>query len=517
MRLFRLLLSSLLLSTSVSAQPIVLEGEVPADGDFFDVPFEVPAGTVELEVRHDDLSSENILDWGLEDPEGFRGYGGGNTEPAVVGERAASRSYLAGPLPAGTWRVTVGKAKIAKTPARYRIEVHLHTTATLPPQPERRAYAPVTLSTEARWYAGDFHVHSRESGDAQPPLDEIAHYARARGLDFVHLSDHNTTSTLDFLADAQARHPELLLVPGVEYTTYAGHANAIGATGYVSPRLAAGGSGMAAVTQAFAEQGAVFSINHPVYDVGDMCIGCAWRMELPRGGVGAVEIATGGFDKVGRLFNEGAIAYWDFLLAQGHHLAALGGSDDHRAGEDTNLLQSPIGDPTTRVFANGLSVAALLEGVRASRTVVKMGGPEDPIVSLETDVERTGDTALTERARLTATVTGAKGQRVRWVHNGVGLPFGEVDSDAFVLEREVQAPAEGEDRYRVEVWVEGRPRTVTSHVWVSRSAEFRGVPATPPEVPATQGCGCGAGAGGSAGVLALGLLALVRRRKRLVH
>ncbi|MBN1207805.1 MAG: PHP domain-containing protein [Myxococcaceae bacterium] len=486
---------------------------MPAEGRFFDVPFEVPAGTVELEVRHDDLAGENILDWGLEDPSGFRGYGGGNEEPAIVGERAASRSYLAGPLPAGTWRVTVGKAKIGKTPARYRIEVHLRQEATLPPQPERRPYRPATaLRTEARWYAGDFHVHSRESGDARPPLDDVARFARSQGLDFIHLSDHNTPSTLDFLEAAQERHPELLLVPGVEYTTYSGHANAVGATAYVSPRLGEGTT-LEQALQAYARQGALVSINHPTYDLGSQCIGCAWQLAVPREGVSAVEIGTGGWDKLGRFFSESAIAYWDWLLSQGHHLAALGGSDDHRAGVDLNDTQSPISEPTTLVYARELSVEALLEGVRAGRTVVKLQGPGDPMVELGSDVAPAGDTVLAEGTRLSARVTGGLGHEVRFVHNGVRLPLTQVTSDPFVLERDAIAPEQGEDRYRVEVWVEGRPRTVTSHLWVARTAEARGVPGPTPQVEQASGCGCRAAPGGWAAALGLAVVALWARRR----
>ncbi len=504
-----------LLGLESAANPLVLEGEVPSEGRFFDVPFEVPAGTVELEVRHDDLASENILDWGLEDPTGFRGYGGGNEEPALVGEHAASRSYLAGPLPAGTWRVTVGKAKIGRMPARYRIKVHLRTVATLPPQPERRPYQPVAaLRTEARWYAGDFHVHSRESGDARPPLGDIALYARSRGLDFVHLSDHNTTSTLDFLVEAQAQHPELLLVPGVEYTTYSGHANAVGATAYVSPRLGEGIT-LEEALRAFSEQGALVSINHPTYDVGSQCLGCAWQLTLPREGVGAVEIATGGWDKLGRFFTESAIAWWDWLLSQGYHVAALGGSDDHRAGVELNDTQSPISEPTTLVYARELSVEALLEGVRAGRTVVKLQGPGDPMVELGSDIAPTGDMVLAQGTRLSARVTGGVGHQVRFVHNGVRLPAVKVSSDPFVLEQDVVAPEHGEDRYRVEVWVEGRPRTVTSHLWVARTAEARGVPGLPPQLEEeTSGCGCGASPGWSTTALALAVLGLWTRARK---
>ncbi|QRK12019.1 PHP domain-containing protein [Archangium violaceum] len=508
-------LACLLVSTcALAAGPLVLEGEVPSEGSFFDVPFEVPPGTVELEVRHDDLASENILDWGLEDPNGFRGYGGGNEEPAIVGEQAASRSYLAGPLPAGTWRVTVGKAKIGRTPARYRIEVHLRTQATLAPQPERQPYHPArALSAQARWYTGDFHVHSRESGDARPPLEEVATYARDHGLDFVVLTDHNTTSTRDFLVAAQSRFPGLLLVPGVEYTTYAGHANAIGATGYVSPRVNEGITLKEAV-DAFHRQGALFSINHPVYDVGDLCIGCAWQHAVPPGGVDAVEVANPEWEKLGRFFSEGAIGYWDWLLAQGHHAAALGGSDDHRAGVDLDFKQSAIGNPATLVYARELSVAALLEGIREGRTVVKLQGPDDPMVELTSSVAPTGDTVLAGSARLSARVTGARGHQVRFIHNGVRLPLVEVTSEDFVVERDVTAPEHGEDRFRVEVWVNGHPRTVTSHLWIARGADMRGIPGPVPQVTEPRACGCDSAPGWSAGLLALAVLARGRERKR---
>lgn len=182
---------------------LVLDGTLGEGGpDHVFLPFEVPEGVVEIEVRHDDLSAANILDWGLDSPEGFRGWGGGNPEPAVVGLDAASRSYLTGPIPAGTWNVVVGKAKIVETPASYAVRVTLRTQATLIPQTERTPYVPTpALETGWRWYAGDLHVHSRESGDASPSIDAVATEAAARGLDFVVLSDHNTVSQDEFLVD----------------------------------------------------------------------------------------------------------------------------------------------------------------------------------------------------------------------------------------------------------------------------------------------------------------------------
>src|SRR5215212_9948790 len=94
-------------------QTLTLDGTVKKGGlDHEFIDFDVPAGTSEIQIDHDDLSGVDILDWGLNDPGGFRGWGGGNTEPAIVGEKAASRSYLAGPMAAGKWRVVIGKAQI---------------------------------------------------------------------------------------------------------------------------------------------------------------------------------------------------------------------------------------------------------------------------------------------------------------------------------------------------------------------------------------------------------------------
>src|SRR3954469_18621208 len=168
------------------------EGDVTADGgDYVDVPFVVPAGTVEIKIAHTDGSSDVILDWGVWSPEGFRGGGGGNTEDAIIGVAESSRSYLPGPITPGTWTVSIGKAQLSAGMGHYSIDVTCSDTATLTPQ-TRAAFAPVVLNSERKWYRGDFHVHSSQSGDANASFADIEALAKKHGLDFVNLSDHNT-------------------------------------------------------------------------------------------------------------------------------------------------------------------------------------------------------------------------------------------------------------------------------------------------------------------------------------
>ena len=485
-----LLLPWAYLGAAHADETLSFSGLVPDDGgDFFTLAFEVPEGTAELVVTHRSLGEGDILDWGLYGPDGFRGWGGGNTEDALVAEEAASRSYLTGPLTPGAWAVLVGKAKLVSDAPAYAVEVTLRDAPVQAPQVARRPYTAVDLGGGPGWYAGDFHVHSRESGDASPTLDEIAAFARSRGLDFVEVSDHNTTSQVEWLGDAQDRWPDLLFLPGVEITTYAGHANGIGLTVPVPFAIGWEVPDFAATAERVDAEGAVLSINHPVLDLGSLCIGCAWEHPLP-GTLGALEIGSGGWEQGGKLFDPLAIALWDELCDSGLCPAAIGGSDDHRAGTGTGTFDSPIGSPTTMVWADTLSAEGILAGIRAGRTVVKLWGPDDPMIDLAAD-------ALS----VTATVTGGLGMVLHIVEDGLVTAEIPVDADPFAYTTRVQGA-----RVRAEVWADDAPRTVTSHLFPEPAAE-----AAPPS--SEEDCGCHS-TGAPAGWISLvGLLAARRRRR----
>lgn len=483
---------------------LTFDGDVPADGDYFTIPFTVPAGVAEIEVRHDDLSTTNILDWGVIDPSGFRGYGGGNSEPAVFNADAASRSYLPGAITPGAWVVYVGKAKVTELPGHYHVEVVLRDAITLAAQPERTTYAASpALSTEARWYAGDFHVHSRESGDAHPSLDEIATFAEMQGLDFVMISDHNTVSQLELYADVQARHPALLFIPGTEVTTYQGHAMSMGGTEWIDHRLGFEGRTIIEVASEVHAQGAIFSINHPALSIGDLCIGCGWMAGLDGGSVDAMEVQTGAYHVTGTLFYRTVTTMWDDFLLAGHHVVAVGGSDDHSAGTGTGAFDSPIGSPTTMVWASELSAQAVLEGVRRGRTVVKLEGSSDPMVELScADLDQSvTDAIVADVTTLHVRVTDAPvGATIRFVHDGeAGTPIDVMGTDWEHDERVIAGPSE--EFYRVELVIAGRPRVVTNHVYL-RSITPGGPDAgLPPDAgpvadagtltsPPSSGCAC---------------------------
>jgi len=487
-----------------------IEGDVPQDGpEHFYVPFDVPAGTVEIEIAHTDNSDTNILDWGVYDETGaWRGYGGGNTEDAIIGVAASSRSYMTGPIVAGTWKVDIGKAKIIDWPEHYTIDVTYRTTATLAPQTQRTPYvARPAIATGARWYAGDFHCHSKESGDAKPEIADMITFARSKGLDFIELSDHNTVSQLDFYAANAV--PDLLLVPGVEFTTYHGHANGIGATQWVDHKIGLDGATIDGAVSAFHAQGALFSINHPAMNIGDLCIGCAWDWPVDPSELDGLEIETGGYSQAGVLFHDPAMTMWETMLDSGHHVFALAGSDDHQGGQGTGAQYSPMSSPTTFVYASELSVAAILAALREGRTVVKLQSPADAMIDFDIDGRQGTDTLAASHSRLHATITGGVGETFHFVKNGVELEDHAITSDPFEVTLDVDAPASGEDRYRAEVWNDTRPTTITSHVFLTTgSASFDGGCATTPGEPRSRWLALAGAA------LAFVVLARVRRGRR---
>ena len=485
-----------------------LEADVVATGgDFVDVPFEVPANTAEIRITHTDGDAAVILDFGVWSPEGFRGWGGGNTEDAIIGVAQSSRSYLPGAITPGMgWTVVIGKAKLANGAGHYAIDIEFDDAATLTPKP-MAAFDPVVKSTERRWYKGDFHVHSEESGDASATFAEIAALATERGLDFINLSDHNTSSQLSLIAAFQPS-TDILLLRGAEITTYAGHGNAVGLPSYVDHRIGYQGRTIVDVIDEVTAEDAIFIVNHPSLDLGDVCIGCAWgHADTPWDKVSGIEVITGKWDLVESLFVPGAIELWDQQLDAGHRIAAIGGSDDHSAGEGTGLTDTPLGSPTTLVLAENLSEAAIVAAIRKGRTMVMLRGPDDPLIDVHgvaldgTLAEIGDDIDGVATAEFPLTVIGGTGGVVQLWRDGVLIDEADVDADAFTHTFR-DAPGAADHRYRIEMINDsGKRVVVTSHFYVHGIA-------------VDNGCGCRSDEPGGMLIILLVLGVRVPRSRR---
>src|SRR5262249_14420235 len=139
--------------------------------------------------------------------------------------------------------------------------------------PQASTFSPEPLRQGPAWYRGDFHMHDAhsdgfclsQSGQHVPcPLFRTAEAAAARRLDFIAISNHNTTSHFEAMRELQPFYDELLLMPAREVTTPQGHANLFGTTEYVDYRL--GGPAartMGDILHDVTALHGVISINHP--------------------------------------------------------------------------------------------------------------------------------------------------------------------------------------------------------------------------------------------------------------
>jgi len=284
----------------------VLEGVLGADPNepVAQLPFDVPAGCtrIALRYRHD---PGHILDLGLLDPtatrfpsrHGFRGWSGGARPEAFVALDDATPGYLPGALPEGRWHVLLGRAQVGPAGCGYRVEVEIETAGVatsdsgavgvaIAAADGAAAGAATAAPLDAPWYPGDLQSHTHHS-DAKGSVDELLAAARERGLRFLAVTDHNTIS---HHADLR-RHAggPVLPIPGMEVTTYRGHANVWGARGWVDFRIASDAD-LAVMVQRAHDLGGLVSVNHPKPQPG--CIGCDWTYPVPEG-VDALEAWQG--------------------------------------------------------------------------------------------------------------------------------------------------------------------------------------------------------------------------------
>ncbi len=384
-----------------AAPDMVLKGHVTgaANETYIELPFAVPAGVNRLTVSFKYTGRENktAIDLGLYDPNGFRGWSGGNKAQFTVAEADATPSYLPGRIVPGTWKLILGVPNIrpAET-SDYEADISFGH----PNDPVAvSAFTDAPLKAGPGWYRGDFHSHSAHSdgacdslgGKKAPcPVFLTLQAAKARGLDFIVLSDHNATSQYDAERELQPYFDTLLLIPGREITTFHGHANIFGTTEFVPFRLGTPEMpDMKAMTAAVHAKGALISINHPTAPSGEACMGCGWTAPVDFSQVDAVEAVNGGsVHAQGKV--EGPVdgtPFWQARLNEGFHLTAIGGSDNHDA-EDTPDHRSPVGMPTTVIHADNLSQAALLEGIKRGRVYIDMGVGNDRLLDLKASCEK---------------------------------------------------------------------------------------------------------------------------------
>ncbi|HEU5341774.1 CehA/McbA family metallohydrolase [Edaphobacter sp.] len=355
---------------------------------YLEIPFTVPANIERITVNFSYTGKQDhaTLDLGVRDPQRFRGWSGGNKSSFTIGIPDATPSYLPGPIPPGRWHLLIGVANLRPgKSATYTADIFFTRKGEAG---GAESFTDHPLSTEARWYRGDLHMHTAHSDGSCPsqsgkpvpcPLFITLQKAVAQGLDFVAVTDHNTISHFDDEREMQPYFDKLLLIPGRELTTYSGHFNIFGTTDFIdfelgSPRA----PDMNSIFRAAHRLGALASVNHPASPTGEICMGCGWSpknfdMHL----TDAIEAVNG--DNADRGQNH--TGYWRAQLNRGLRITAIGGSDTHRPVPRPGGI-STIGHPATVVYATELSVPAILQAIREGHVFVDTTASHDRLLEV---------------------------------------------------------------------------------------------------------------------------------------
>lgn len=365
---------------------------------YLELPFQVPPGTGRLTVvfSHDGGADRTTLDLGVADPHRFRGWSGGAREGFTLAASDATPGYLPGPLPPGDWTLLLGAPNLrAGVTTTYRARIWLDGSAEGAPG----AFA-APLAEGPRWWRGDLHVHSGHSdgscrsrrGRTIPcPLFRIAQAAAERGLDFIAVTEHNTSAHLSGLRELQPYFDDLLLMPGRELTTFQGHANLLGLTAPLEFRIGRpGAADIDAILATATDLGAVISVNHPAMPSGEACMGCGWRAPTDWTKVDAIEVLNGGAMAIfgGRAESPlSGLAFWQARLNEGRRLTAIAGSDSHDPDRPVEV-PGALGRPATVIAAPSLSQSDLLAGLKQGRVFIDLTHPGLRVLDL---TARAGD------------------------------------------------------------------------------------------------------------------------------
>ncbi len=373
-------------------ETIVHEGILRPEQEktYVHLPFDVPPEATQLDVHYSYshqigsnplLTGGSTLDLGVFDARGieflmagFRGWSGSERSLFHISEADATPGYLAGPLIPGRWHVLLGLYKIAPEGTTYRVTITITTEpghrsdgeapapiAALPASPSPAPFTP--------WLRGELHCHTWHSDGESDPA-QIVRMARERGLDFLAITDHNTIANRRDLAHLP--DPGLILIPGVEVTTFKGHFNVWGIGDWVDFRVLCP-EDMAAAIRFAVERGAVTACNHP------KPFGPPWDY-TEVSGYHCVEVWNGPW----HVLNQASLDFWLEQLANGKRIPAIGGSDYHRKSESD--IEPPyareLGTPTTWVWVEGAPDAdAILRAVRQGHISLS-DTPDGPFLDL---------------------------------------------------------------------------------------------------------------------------------------
>ncbi|MXQ09810.1 PHP domain-containing protein [Alphaproteobacteria bacterium GH1-50] len=372
-----------------------------ARSEYFLIPFDVPEGVTRVDIRFSyPKASDCVIDLGLGTPDmgdfpsegALAGWSGGARSQIFVATDAATPGYRPGLWP-GRWQVILGFYKLPETPVEITLDIVFDRT----PRAAARAQSPrLPKRAGAGWYRGDLQCHTFHS-DARGAPETLHQTARREGLDFLAVTDHNTTTAHAAYFDRDDSAVPVF-IPAYEFTTAAGHGNVFGAREVADFRVANSDDVRRMVARLRA-QGHLFSVNHDKPDI-------PWTYDLPE--IDCMEV----WQAPWMAGNHISLARYQERLAAGLRITAIGGSDFHQPESDDSGNLATLARPCTFLWCEELSVAGVLDALRAGQSFVTEA-PEGPRLTIRVgEVGHGGAVPASEAHLLICQATGAPGDMI---------------------------------------------------------------------------------------------------------
>ena len=229
-----------------------------------------------------------------------------------------------------------------------------------------------------KWYPCELHCHTVHS-DGDFTVEGLIASAKERGLKGICLTDHNTYSG----REEAAKEKDLVILQGIEWTTYFGHMLVLGADRFVEWRDAVPENIDEKMKQVHAAGGLV-GIAHPFQLGTPICTGGRWDFRVQDFSlVNYMEIWSEG-EPLMNTANRSARKMWHEKLSEGFRIAPSMGRDWHRA--ERNIRKGAC----TYLLCEGESLTSegMKDAIEKGRTSVSAG----PLFYFTTDKgETVGD------------------------------------------------------------------------------------------------------------------------------
>lgn len=285
--------------------------------------------------------------------------------PVRISSAYSSPGFTPCKIISGSWMVEIETHAIVTEECRYRLEISLiqKTDKENLESFEKRLSSHLNYGHNKAWYSGELHVHSHHS-DGKNSVEEIVEAAKEEKLDFIALTDHNMVSGFSSIPD----RGDLLIIRGMELTTYYGHALTLGLTSFIDWHSKGRIRNINEIINEVHAQKGLFAIAHP-FSIGDpVCAGCTWKLwDVDYQKVGLMEVWAGGWNER-EIENHRSFRLWDKLLSQGFKVTGISGRDWHDVEEKK---KGRI--PRTFVQADSLTEDGILEGLRKGHVFVSSG------------------------------------------------------------------------------------------------------------------------------------------------